>query len=74
MALADCSLERFPDHLIENFDDLEHADQLEIELPDIEAEERAHRRDDRQLDWATSHFRVRQSLPFHARSHLCRPA
>lgn len=43
MALIDYSLERFPDHLIENFDDLEHADQLEIELPDIEAEEQAHR-------------------------------
>lgn len=42
MALVDYSLERSPEHLIESFDDLELADQLEIELPDIEAENQAH--------------------------------
>lgn len=42
MALIDYSLERFPDHLIESLDDLEHADQLHEYLPDLDAEQRAH--------------------------------
>jgi len=43
MALVDYSLERFPEHLIESLDDLEFADQVNVDLPDLLAEEQAHR-------------------------------